>query len=183
MKTYLIILATALLSQVPEAGASSAALSWDPSPGATGYKVYYGIAPREYTNSTDVGNTLSTLVTGLEPSKGYYFAAKSYNTQWQSGYSNEQHATTPPAPMPVGPVTVSAPVAGTVYKVVATPAPDPAVTKWAWKFPGAVNPLQSKGRPLPVTVYFLAPGAYRGVLVKYVGTAVKETVTFDVPIP
>ncbi len=55
---------------------------WSPTPdaGLAGYKLYYGTAPGEYTESLDVGNVSWFQMRGrLEDGVTYYIAAKAYN--------------------------------------------------------------------------------------------------------
>ncbi|MBI4779102.1 hypothetical protein HY797_01455, partial [Candidatus Falkowbacteria bacterium] len=77
-----------IVSALPQGG--GAAASWNGVAGATGYKVYYGVASGNYINSVDAGTALSKEITGLTNGLKYYFALTSYNTQKaESGYSNE----------------------------------------------------------------------------------------------
>jgi sulfur relay (sulfurtransferase) complex TusBCD TusD component (DsrE family) len=72
--------------------ASSVTLTWDPSTSTNiaGYKVYYGPASRTYTNTLDVGNATSTIVSNLVTGAIYYFTATVYDTNdLESDFSNE----------------------------------------------------------------------------------------------
>jgi fibronectin type 3 domain-containing protein len=72
--------------------ASSVTLTWNPSsdPGAVGYKVYFGSASGNYTNSITVGNVTSFIVPGLADGTTYYFAATTYDEEGdESDFSNE----------------------------------------------------------------------------------------------
>lgn len=74
------------------AHAASVPLAWDPSTNASvgGYKIYYGIASRDYTASVDVGNVTNAVITGLSVNTTYYFAATTYDTFGvESGFSSE----------------------------------------------------------------------------------------------
>jgi hypothetical protein len=64
--------------------AGSVELSWDPVPGATGYKVYFGLASRQYTKVKDVGNHTSTVMDNLTDCTDYFMAVKAYNGQGES---------------------------------------------------------------------------------------------------
>ena len=65
-------------------------LAWNASPGATGYRVYYGLASGNYTHNIDVGNTTTCTVASLQDDKIYFFAVQAYdNAGKRSGYSNE----------------------------------------------------------------------------------------------
>jgi hypothetical protein len=76
-------------------------LSWDASPTAsvTGYKVYYqqnnpapplnGIGALEGVSPIDVGNVLTTTITGLQENTNYYFTLTAYDASgYESSYSN-----------------------------------------------------------------------------------------------
>jgi hypothetical protein len=81
---------------------NSATLSWDAHPSFTtgwGYKVYYdtdsslppyeGTGLNEGDSPIDVGNQTTCTLTGLDPSKDYYFAVTAYDTEGhESWYSN-----------------------------------------------------------------------------------------------
>ncbi len=75
----------------PAALPADVTLAWDPStgPGLAGYKIYYGTASGRYTNSVDVGNVTTYVVTGLSPGT-WYFAATAYDsTRKETVSSNE----------------------------------------------------------------------------------------------
>jgi hypothetical protein len=59
-----------------------------------GYKVYYGTAPGQYTQSLDVGNVDRFLMKDLSDGTTYYIALKAYNLAGVEGaVSNEVSAT------------------------------------------------------------------------------------------
>jgi fibronectin type 3 domain-containing protein len=77
--------------------AASVSLSWSPSidPTVVGYKIYYGVASGDYTNSIDVGNVTNVVITNLADNTTYYFAATSYDiNDVESVFSNEIVLTT-----------------------------------------------------------------------------------------
>jgi hypothetical protein len=80
-------------------GASqSVQLAWDPSPDSsvTGYKIYYGISTRSYTNAVALGNVTNTTIVGLLDKVTYYFTATATNRAGlESDYSNEAVYTVP----------------------------------------------------------------------------------------
>jgi hypothetical protein len=84
-----------LISFPPIASAdasSSLSLAWDRSSSTdvVGYRVYFGPASRQYTNSTYVGNVTSSLVSGLAGGAPYYFAMTAIDaTGLESDYSTE----------------------------------------------------------------------------------------------
>lgn len=73
-------------------GTYSVTLAWNPSPSTniTGYRVYYGLASGNYTNSVMVGNVTTNTVAGLAGGVTYYFVATAVGTDGQeSPFSNE----------------------------------------------------------------------------------------------
>jgi len=73
-------------------GSYSVPLAWNPSPSTdvTGYRVYYGSASGNYTNSVLVGNVTTNMVTGLAAGVTYYFSITAVNADGQeSPFSNE----------------------------------------------------------------------------------------------
>ena len=81
--------------------AAEATFSWIPNneTNLAGYKIYYGISPRNYANVIDVGlpqptnGRIQASVDGLIEGETYYFAATAYDSQGaESDYSTEiQH--------------------------------------------------------------------------------------------
>ena len=65
-------------------------------PDVTGYKLYYGPISGNYTQSIDVGNVTTYIVSNLASGNTYYFAATGHDaTGNESGYSNEVSTTLP----------------------------------------------------------------------------------------
>lgn len=89
-----------------DANTGSVSLKWQSSLNAEGYKVEYGTEPGVYTNTLDVGNTLSTNITGLTNGSTYYFAVTAYDSAGTSPVSNEVNAAL---------VTSNAPLIRKVY--------------------------------------------------------------------
>ena len=83
--------------------------SWATVTGATGYKLYYGIASNKYDNFIDVDAT-SRLITGLTNGKTYYFAVTAVykDKGTESAYSNEQVVTPTDKTAPVKPTGLTA---------------------------------------------------------------------------
>ena len=76
----------------------SVTLAWNPSPdtNVVGYKVYYGIASRTYTNVVDVGDVTNATISGLVEGVTYYFAVTAYRSLGiESDYSAEVAYTVP----------------------------------------------------------------------------------------
>ncbi|MEK6598397.1 MAG: Ig-like domain-containing protein, partial [Gemmatimonadota bacterium] len=75
-------------------------LTWNPSADSnvTGYRIYYGVASRTYTNIVDVGGATSVTISNLVEGVTYYFAATAYNVLgMESDYSGEISYTVPSA--------------------------------------------------------------------------------------
>lgn len=78
---------------------SSTRLQWNssPTPGTTGYAVYYGISGSSVTNIIQTGSTLSATILNLLPSQTYFFYVVSYNSSGAvSPPSNIALYTAPP---------------------------------------------------------------------------------------
>lgn len=83
-----VVLGWLLVLFTPLVSAGTMAVRWDPVAGASGYRVYWGTAPGQYTNTTTVSNTATTLT--LADSTTWYVGVKAYNAQGTSStYSNE----------------------------------------------------------------------------------------------
>ena len=56
-------------------------LKWDAVPGATGYKIRYGISAGDYSSTQDVGNVTEYALSNLSLTEGstYYFVVRAYN--------------------------------------------------------------------------------------------------------
>jgi hypothetical protein len=77
--------------------ADSVMLAWDSSvsTNVVGYRVYYGVGSRSYTNYVLVGGTNATI-SGLAGATTYYFTATAYDSNGiESDYSSETNYTTP----------------------------------------------------------------------------------------
>jgi len=82
----------------PVQAAQSVTLAWDPSPDPTvvGYKIYFGVASRTYTNVVDVGNATSVSIPGLVEGTTCFLAATAYDMLGlESVFSNEISHTVP----------------------------------------------------------------------------------------
>ena len=71
--------------------AADVTLVWDASvtPTVTGYRIYYGTAPRNYDRIFSLGNTLTHTVTGLTAGTWYFAATATDDAGNESAYSNE----------------------------------------------------------------------------------------------
>ncbi|MFO1313581.1 MAG: PKD domain-containing protein [Burkholderiales bacterium] len=109
-------------------------LAWDPSTGATSYRLYYGTSSGTYPNSINTGAATSATVTGLTAGQRYYFVVTAFSsTGAQSPYSNEVNAVAPALPVAsfVADKT-SGPVPLTVN--FSSSASTGTITSYAWTF-------------------------------------------------
>jgi len=85
---------------VASVGNQQVSLSWQPpaddggSP-ITGYKIYYGTSPGNYTKNITVGNITNYTITGLAKGQKYYFAVSAINGVGEGPKSIEVSITTP----------------------------------------------------------------------------------------
>ena len=77
--------------------AGSAVLSWNASPDAEGYKIYYGKNTRTgdcpnggYEKSIDAGQGTQYTVSGLKEGEEYFFSITSYNQSGQESCFGEE---------------------------------------------------------------------------------------------
>jgi hypothetical protein len=83
--------------------AGSVDLVWDPSSGATGYKVHAGAATGSYGTPLDVGSSTQTTFSTMADCTATFFAVTAYNAAGDSGYSNEISSWPRPALASVNP--------------------------------------------------------------------------------
>jgi hypothetical protein len=72
--------------------AAQVTLTWDTNSeqDTAGYKIYYGSAQGDYSDSVDIGNTTQYTITNLEEDQTYYFTATAYDiSSKESDFSNE----------------------------------------------------------------------------------------------
>jgi hypothetical protein len=86
--TGLAAVVVVCLISLPGAEAGTIGLSWDSSPGATGYRVYYGPAENQWINSFPVFGTTTTTVNGLGDCANWHFAVSATNAAGESGLSS-----------------------------------------------------------------------------------------------
>ncbi|MDD5141654.1 MAG: fibronectin type III domain-containing protein [Verrucomicrobiales bacterium] len=92
-----ILFCALLYNPAPSFGATlpapySLTLAWNPNPApdVAGYRVYYGTASGDYTNSVAAGNVTTLTVPGLLSGVIYYFAITAVGTNGlASDFSNE----------------------------------------------------------------------------------------------
>jgi len=98
--TVLVLLLGILFITAFTGLAANVTLAWDPSPDpqVVGYRIYYGAASGNYTNSSPVGMVTTATLTGLAVGTTYYFAATAFDTNGvESIFSNETSYTPIPA--------------------------------------------------------------------------------------
>jgi hypothetical protein len=90
---WLPALSLMLLFHAPGVPAREVTLAWDANsePILGGYRLYYGLAHRNYTSVIDVGNQTTFTVHGLADDRMYCFAVTAYDTTKtiESAFSNE----------------------------------------------------------------------------------------------
>ena len=96
----LLIGCLTVFTQISSFASGSVVLAWDASPDAsvTGYRVYYGVASGDYTNSAVVGNVTTATFANLVEGVTYYFSATAYDSSGvESPFSNETSYSVPVA--------------------------------------------------------------------------------------
>ncbi len=81
-----------LLGLIAQAQAAQVTLAWDANsePDLSGYRLYYGTSPGNYTTSITLGIVTTYTVTNLTDPVTYYFALTARDTEgFESGKSNE----------------------------------------------------------------------------------------------
>ncbi len=81
------------------AGNATAAVSWQAVANAIGYKVSYGTNHGIYSNTVDVGNTLSLAIPGLTNGQAYYVVAYAYASNGLTSAASVETSVTPVAPV------------------------------------------------------------------------------------
>ncbi len=133
---FQILSLVALLLFAAKALPANVTLAWDRSgdPDAAGYRLHWGQASGNYSQSRDVGDVTTYTLTDRQNESTYYFAVTAYDaTQTrESAYSNEVSYTTPAAlsaDFTAAPTTGVAPLVVTFSDVSAGD-----VTSQSWDF-------------------------------------------------
>jgi PKD repeat protein len=91
------LIGAGLLVLLPRAvAAGTVSLAWDPNSEAdlAGYKVHFGASSRTYTQTIDVGNRTTVILSTLLDGQTYFFAVTAYDIfANESGFSSEVSAT------------------------------------------------------------------------------------------
>lgn len=107
--------------------------SWDPQddPAITNYTLWYGTAPRLYTNTVQCGNVTSFTVSNLLGGVIYYFNVSAQtSTGLESPLADEAAGMIPAVPVIVtGPTTQRVPTGATVNLDCVATGPD---LTWTW---------------------------------------------------
>lgn len=94
----LSLIALSAFASISAFAQNGVTLAWDPSASTNvaGYRVYYGVGSRTYTNHISVGSATNATLSGLAWGTTYYFAATAYDANGiESDYSSETNYTTP----------------------------------------------------------------------------------------
>lgn len=81
-----VIQPPASLHTVTSGSTNAIGLAWtaSPTPGVTGYRIYYGVDSENLTNILNVGNVNSANISGLLPGQTYYLAVVTLTASGQS---------------------------------------------------------------------------------------------------
>ena len=81
-----VVLAPTSLQTIPSGSTNAIGLAWtaSTSPGVIGYRILYGINTNTLTNSIDVGNVTSAIISGLISGQTYYLAVIALTASGQS---------------------------------------------------------------------------------------------------
>jgi len=98
-----------------EVEAAVVTLAWDrsSSPNIAGYRLHSGTTSGVYSQTIELGNATSTLVSNLVTGKTYFFVVTAYNTMGvESARSNEVSYLAPPT---TGPAQMVRPAPGSTF--------------------------------------------------------------------
>lgn len=85
-----VILPPTNLQQIVSGTTNAIGLAWTASstPGVTGYQILYGLTSGSLTNSMNVGNVNSTIISNLTPGQTYYVAVVTITASGQSPFAS-----------------------------------------------------------------------------------------------
>jgi len=139
-----------------EVEAAGVTLAWDPasSPNIAGYRLHSGTTSGVYSQTIELGNATSTLVSNLVTGKTYFFVVTAYNTMGvESAHSNEVSylAPSPSAtPTPTPSATPTFTPRTTVPEQMVSPTPGSTFTSSSVTFNWSAG---------SATAYFLFVGS------------------------
>ncbi len=117
----LFFMSAIFLSFPPLTHSGEVTLSWQANSESDigGYRVYYGMVSRQYTQTIGVGKKTAVTIKNLDPGRPYYFVVSAYDlSAYESPFSAEtvKVADGSPAPAPQYSLTVtqSGPASGTI---------------------------------------------------------------------
>jgi fibronectin type 3 domain-containing protein len=159
----------------PKINAASVGLAWDANtePDLAGYKVYYGTASRNYTNTVTLGLVTTYTVTNVFYDITTYFAVTAFNSAGlESEFSNEVSATVATPQPPAVPVSLAAANRGRGKAGVTFPYADTSVGSFKVSTNGVLMLTVPRGTASPVVIDLpsLVPGVLYAVQVSAVGT-------------
>jgi Fibronectin type III domain len=144
---FLIGILTTLVSMALEVKAvPTVTLAWDPNLDSTvaGYRLYSGTKSKVYTQTSELGNVTSTVVSNLIAGTKYFFVVTAYNTTGlESLPSNEVSytaSTSTPSPTPAlksTPAPAPTPRPPPSATPIPTPTPATAPVKMSSPAPGS----------------------------------------------
>jgi hypothetical protein len=90
LPTFTVLAATMAVAITAAPAAGTVSLRWSATPGATGYRVFYGTAAGSYGSQMDAGSATTATVSGLTDCAPAYFAVKAYDAvgTLSESYSN-----------------------------------------------------------------------------------------------
>ncbi len=106
----------------PVQAVQSVTVAWDPSPdlSVVGYKAYYGVASRTYTNLINVGTATRATIPSLVEGRTYYFTATAYNALGMESVFSDELSYTVPLSNNLPTITLTLPASGASYTAPAS---------------------------------------------------------------
>jgi hypothetical protein len=106
MRYKLVVMVLLLVAMACAVIGATVTVAWDPSPDGTvtGYKLYYGVGVRSYTNQLDVGSALQATDTNMTVGQTYHFAATAYNALGTESVFSDELTYTVSAQKPKTPI-------------------------------------------------------------------------------
>jgi len=163
-----------IVSNTVSTRAANVTLAWDRSPDATvtGYRVYYGPASGNYTNSAAVGDVTNAIISNLVQGGTYFFAATAMNELGdESDFSNE---ATYSVPLPAN----QAPTLNSIANVTINESAAAQTVNLAGISSGSASEIQT----LTVTATSANPALIPNPTVSYTSPNTTGTLSFA-PVP